>query len=153
MPNTYTKIFVQIVFAVQYRNAVITSEIRETLQKYITGIIQNRKNLVLAIYAMPDHIHILVAIQPDQSVSDLVRDIKSNSTKFLNEEMTLKSRFQWQNGFAAFSYSDNQVKNVKDYIFNQEAHHRKVTFRDEYVKFLDDHKVEYDSRYHFQDLE
>jgi REP element-mobilizing transposase RayT len=153
MANTYSKIYVQVVFAVKYRNAVITKEIREPLQKYITGIIQKRKNLMLAMYAMPDHIHILIALQPDQSVSDLVRDIKSNSSKFLNEEMNLKSHFQWQNGFGAFSYSDNQLENVKKYIFNQEEHHRKIVFREEFVKFLDDFNIEHDPRYHFQDLE
>lgn len=105
MPNTYTQIYIQIVFAVQGRNNLIQAKNREELHKFITGIVQNREHKMLAVFCMPDHIHILVGLKPTQSISDLVRDIKAGSSKFINDNKWIKGKFSWQNGYGAFSYS------------------------------------------------
>ncbi|HTL81082.1 MAG TPA: IS200/IS605 family transposase, partial [Bacteroidia bacterium] len=118
MANTYTQILLHVVFAVKYRESRIKEENREELQKYITGIIQNRGHKLLAIYCMPDHIHILVSIKPDVLIADLVRDIKTGSTKFINESGWIKEKFAWQEGYGAFSYSRSNLKHVVSYIEN-----------------------------------
>jgi len=149
MANTYTQIYVHIVFAIKGRENFIKESFREELQKYISGIINNKKQKLYAIYCMPHHIHILVSIQPDISISDLVRDIKANSSSFINEK-GLNRKFNWQNGFGAFSYSKSQVTVVCDYIMNQKNHHQKKTFEQEYFEFLRKYEVEYDERYVFE---
>tara|TARA_R110002096_G_scaffold86990_3_gene199798 strand:- start:25521 stop:25883 length:363 start_codon:yes stop_codon:yes gene_type:complete len=116
MPNTYTQILIQYVFAVKHREAVIKDDIRIPLEKYISGIISNNKHKLLAIYCMPDHCHILVGLNPSQSLSDLARDIKSNSTKWLNENKYTEYKFQWQEGYGAFSYARSQLDTVVNYI-------------------------------------
>ena len=130
MANTYTQIYIHIVFAVQGRYNLIPKTIREELHKYITGIVQNRNQKMLAILCMPDHTHILVGMKPDISVSDLTRDIKAISSKFINDNRLLKGKFNWQVGFGAFSYSKSQIDSVVKYILNQEQHHKRKTFRD-----------------------
>jgi len=151
MPNTYSQLYVQIVFAVKGRQNLISKNNCEELHKYITGIIQNREQKLLAIYCMPDHIHIFVNIKPSISISDLVRDIKANSTKFINENNWIKGKFSWQEGFGAFSYSKSHVPNVIRYIQNQEIHHRKETFLDEYRRMLKVFEIEYDDQYIFRE--
>lgn len=116
MPNTYSQLYVQIVFAVKYRQNLISKNNREELHKYITDIVQNREQKMLAIFCMPDHIHIFVNIKPSISISDLVRDIKTNSTKFINDNNWVKGKFCWQEGFGAFSYSKSHIGNVVNYI-------------------------------------
>lgn len=149
MANTYTQIYVHIVFAVKGRENLIKESFREELQKYISGIINNKKQKLYAIYCMPDHIHILVSIQPDISISDLVRDIKANSSSFIKEKGSNR-KFSRQNGFGAFSYSKSKVTVVCDYIMNQKNHHQKKTFQQEYVELLRKYEVEYDERYVFE---
>lgn len=149
MANTYTQLYVQVVFAVKGRENSIIREHKEELQKYITGIVQQRNCKMLAIHCMPDHCHILVGIRPDITLSDLVRDIKASSSKFINEKLWLKNKFQWQEGFGAFSYAQSQVHDVVQYILNQEEHHKKRTFREEYVEFLKRFDVAYDEKYLF----
>ena len=149
MPNTYSQLYIQIVFAVKGRNAFIKENFREELQKYISGIISEQKQKLYAIYCMPDHTHILVSIKPDIAISDLVRDIKSNSSTFIKDKNFVKD-FSWQNGFGAFSYSKSQSKNVVDYILNQPEHHKKKSFKQEYLEFLEKFEIEYDEKYLFE---
>ena len=149
MPNTYTQLYIQIVFAIRGRQCSIKESFREELQKYITGIITAKKQKLYAIYCMPDHTHILVSMKPDISISDLVRDIKANSSSFIKEKELVRS-FAWQTGFGAFSYSKSQTMNVVNYILNQPEHHKKKTFKAEYIEFLQKFEVEYEDKYLFE---
>lgn len=151
MANTYTQIHIQLVFVVKFRNGLINPSWKEELYKYISGIIDRNGHKLLAINGMPDHLHILVGLRPVQSVSDLCMHIKSNSSKWINENNFLKTRFEWQEGFGAFSYSKNEVPKIINYIKNQETHHSKRSFREEYSKFLKDFEVEFDERYIFKE--
>lgn len=125
MANTYTQIYIQIVFTVKGRQNLIMKENREELHKFLTGIVSNRTQKLLAVFAMPDHVHLLVSISPTLSVSDLVRDIKAGSSKFINDKRWTKVRFNWQEGYGAFSYSKSSLNAVVKYILNQEEHHKK----------------------------
>jgi REP element-mobilizing transposase RayT len=153
MANTYTQIYLQLVFSPMGHENLITKNIKEELQKYTTGIIQNRKHKLLAINFMPDHVHIFIGYNPSQSLPDLLRDIKSNSSHFINEKKWMPGRFQWQEGYGGFSYSRSQIDDVIKYINNQEEHHKKSTFKEEYLKLLQRFDVEYDERYLFQWIE
>ena len=150
MPNTYSQIYIQIVFAVKSRDCFIKESFREELQKYMTGIITNKMQKLFAIYCMPDHTHIFTSIKPDVSISDLTRDIKSNSSSFLKEKKFVPVTFSWQEGFGAFSYSKSQVPDVVNYVLNQPEHHRKKTFKEEYLDFLNKFEIEYDEKYLFE---
>ncbi|UUV22388.1 IS200/IS605 family transposase [Paenimyroides aestuarii] len=149
MANTYSQIYIQIVFAVKGRENLISPKNREELQQYITGIVTKRNQKLFAIYAMPDHVHILVSIAPDISVSDLVRDIKAGSSKFINDSKWMNGKFNWQHGFGAFSYSKSSVDNVVKYILNQEEHHKKKNFKEEYLDFLQKFEIDYNEKYLF----
>lgn len=153
MPNTYTQIYIQIVFAVKGRQNLISKNKRDDLHKYITGIVQNRGQKMLSIFAMPDHVHILIGMKPHVSISDLVRDIKAGSSKYINDNHWLDCKFNWQEGFGAFSYSKSQIDNVINYIMKQEEHHKVKTFKEEYIAFLDKFEVEYDEKYLFEWIE
>ncbi len=152
MANTYTQIHLQFVFAVKYRNGLIHASFKEELYKYISGIIKENNHKLLAINGMPDHLHIFIGMRPSQSISDLLQDIKGSSSKWINEKKFLKVKFEWQEGYGAFSYSKSHVNNVISYIQNQENHHKKETFREEYLKFLKVFEIEYDERYIFKEL-
>ena len=151
MANTYTQLHIQLVFAVKYRDALIQNEWQERLHQYITGIIRQNQNKMLQINSMPDHIHIFIGLRPDQSISSLVQNVKSESSKWIKEKKLCKLSFAWQEGFGAFSYSKTHVPDVIRYIQNQEAHHQKETFLDEYRKMLKAFKIDYDERYIFQE--
>ena len=150
MPNTYTQIYVQIIFAVQDRQTLISEKIREKLEKYICGIVSNKKSKPLAIYCNPDHTHILIGLHPSVSISDIARDIKSNSSKWINENKWIMGKFHWQEGFGAFTYSKSQIDAVVRYILNQPEHHKKTSFKDEYINFLKKFEIEYDEKYLFK---
>lgn len=152
MANTYTQIHIQFVFAVKFRDAVIHSSWKDELYRYMTGIVQNNKHKLIAINGMPDHIHILIGMRPTQSISDLMQDIKGSSSKWINQKGFIKGKFEWQEGYGAFSYGKSQVKDVIAYIENQEQHHSKKTFRDEYLDFLKKFDVEYDEQYIFKEM-
>jgi putative transposase len=147
--NTYTQIYIHIVFAVKNRDALISPEWKERLHKYITGIVQNQRHKLIAINTMPNHAHIFIGLRPDAALSDLVRDIKKDSTNFINGEIKSRRTFAWQVGFGAFSYSHSQIGSVVKYILNQEEHHRGRTFREEYETMLREFAVEHDARYVF----
>lgn len=153
MPNTYTQLYIQIVFTVKGRQNLISEMHREELQKFITGIVSNRNQKMLAIYAMPDHIHILLGFKPNMSISDLVRDIKAGSSKFINDSKWINGKFNWQEGFGAFSYSKSHLDNVVNYIVNQKEHHHKKSFKEEYLQYLKEYKVDFDERYLFEWIE
>jgi REP element-mobilizing transposase RayT len=138
------------VFAVEGRQSLIKPEHNDELQKYITGIVSGQKQKLIVINNMPDHLHMLVGIKPDIAFSDLVRDVKAGSSKFMNEKHWVMGRFSWQAGFGAFSYSRSQLDAVIRYIENQQKHHAKKSFREEYIALLDKFGVEYDPRYIFK---
>jgi putative transposase len=152
MANTYTQIHIHFVFAVKFRLGLIDNEWKEQLNKYITEIIQNSNHKLLAINGMPDHIHILIGMRPTQSISDLMKEVKQSSSKWINENKFAKVHFEWQEGYGAFSYSKSQIDNVIKYINNQEEHHRKKTFKEEYLEMLTKFEIEYDEKYIFKDL-
>ncbi|RZK59520.1 MAG: IS200/IS605 family transposase [Pedobacter sp.] len=150
MANTYSQIYIQIVFAVQNRGALIDYSWEDELYKYITGIVQNKEQKLIAINGMPDHIHILIGMKPTCNLSDLVREIKKSSNTFINEQKISKFSFKWQEGFGAFSYSHSQLGNVISYIQNQKQDHKKVSFKDEYLAFLEKFEIEFDRDYLFK---
>ena len=150
MANTYAQIYIQIVFAVEGRQNLIKSEHKEEIQKYMSGILACRNQKVLAIHCMSDHTHILIGMTPDVSPSDLVRDTKTATSNLINDKKWIRGRFHWQEGFGAFSYSRSQVNQVVQYIQNQERHHARTSFRDEYLVFLKKFGVEYDERFIFK---
>lgn len=152
MANTYTQIHIHFVFAVKYRKAIIQTEWKDDLYKYISGIVQNDKHKLLCINGMSDHIHILIGMRPAQSVSDLMKDVKQGSSLWINENKLAKCHFEWQEGYGAFSYSKSQIQNVVNYIQNQEEHHKKKTFLEEYKEFLEKFEVDFDERYIFKEL-
>jgi putative transposase len=153
MANTFSQLYVQVVFAVKNRESLIHKNNREELQKYISGIIENRNAKLLAIYCMPNHTHILIGLKPSVLLSDLVRDIKAGSSKFINEKRWIKGKFNWQEGFGAFSYSHSQIGNVIRYINKQETHHQKKSFKVEYLDFLQKFEIDYDDKYLFEWIE
>ncbi|MFN5517579.1 MAG: IS200/IS605 family transposase [Bacteroidota bacterium] len=153
MANTYSQIYLQIVFSVKGRQNLISKNWKEELYKYICGIVNGKEQKVYAIGGVADHIHILVSIKPTIALSDLVRDIKANSSKWINEKGFIKGKFQWQEGFGAFSYAHSQLDIIIAYINNQEQHHLKKTFRDEYTELLQKFDVQCDENYLFEWIE
>ncbi|KAA5533310.1 IS200/IS605 family transposase [Taibaiella lutea] len=152
MANTYTQIHIQFVFAVKFRNAQITEAIKEELYKYISGIVQNYNHKLLAINGMPDHIHIFIGMRPTQSISDLMKEVKGGSSLWINSRKVLNEKFEWQEGYGAFSYSKSHLQNVIHYINNQELHHKKMSFKEEYLDFLTKFEIDFDEKYTFHDL-
>lgn len=149
MPNTYTQLYIQFVFAVQNRDAMITEAIRNDVQKYITGIATKKEHKMLALYCMPDHTHIFVGLNPSQSISSLAGDLKSNSARWLNQEKLCKFEFNWQEGFGAFSYHKKMISTIGNYIYNQADHHKKESFKKEYLGLLKEFDVSYNEAYLF----
>ena len=150
MANTYTQIYLHVVFAVEGRQNLIAPEHNDELQKYITGNVTAQRHKLIAINNMPDHLHLLVGLRPDVALSDLVRDVKAGSSKFINEKRWVMGRFSWQEGFGAFSHARSQLGAVIRYIQNQQKHHVKKSFRDEYLELLEKFGVEYDQKYIFK---
>jgi putative transposase len=150
MPNTYAQLYIQFVFAVKGRESLIKSEWKDDLYKYITGIIQNNKSKLIAINGVSDHIHIFIGYKPSISIPDLVKDIKVASSLWVKEKKLTTGKFNWQEGYGAFSYGSSQVDAVCRYIINQEHHHKTKTFKEEYTEFLQQFKVEYDEKYLFE---
>src|SRR5690606_31677876 len=153
MANTYTQIHIQTVFAVQDRQSLIKNEWKDEMYKYITGIIQNHEHKVLQINGMPDHVHILFGMRPTQSLSDLMKLVKQDSSKWINSKKFVNGKFSWQAGFGAFSYSKQEVPNVINYIKNQEQHHKTITFQDEYLQLLKEFNMDYDDRFIFKSVQ
>lgn len=152
MANTYSQLYVQIVFAVKGRQNLISNKWKDELYKYITGIVTNENQKLISINGMSDHIHILIGIKPNRALSDLVRDIKANSSRFINEKRWINGKFEWQSGFGAFTYSHSHLANVINYIQNQEEHHKTKTFKEEYIGFLKAFEIDYKDEYVFEEL-
>ena len=153
MPGTYSQIHIQVVFAVKGRQNLIRKEWKDDLHKYIAGIISGKGQKSIIVNGMTDHIHAFIGLRPSMAISDLVRDIKNNSTNFINDHKLANRKFCWQEGYGAFSYSKSHIENVYNYILNQETHHRKKTFREEYVGFLKEFEIEYNDAYLFDWIE
>ena len=150
MANTYTQLYVQIIFSPLGRQNLIRNKIKNDIYKYIVGIIKRKNQKPMIINGMPDHVHILISFSPDIAISDLVRAIKSNSSNFINENKLIPGKFSWQKGFGAFTYSKSQVPRVARYIENQEEHHRMKTFKEEYLELLEKFEVDYKKHYLFE---
>ena len=150
MPNTFSQIYLQFVFAVHKRQSLIPREHKEELHKYFTGLVQNRKAKMLAIHCMPDHAHIFVGYKPVILISDFVKEIKVESNEFVNKNKWTRGKFNWQEGYGVFSYSHSHIDRVIKYILNQETRHKKKTFRQEYHELLEKFAVPYEERYLFE---
>ena len=153
MANTYSQIYIQIVFAVKHRESLIKSAWEEELYKYMTGTVTKKGQKMLAINGMPDHVHLLIGMRPSCCLSDLVREIKKSSNEFIKEKAFTRHRFQWQEGFGAFSYSHSSLDNIIRYIGNQKEHHKNQSFKDEYKDFLIQFQIDHKDEYLFQWLE
>lgn len=153
MANTYTQIHIQVVFAVQNRASVIHKSWQNRLYQYIIAIIQKHGHKVLSIGGMPDHIHILFGFRSSQALSSLMQEVKRDSAQWINKENLVAEKFSWQEGYGAFSYSKSQISKVCDYIENQEEHHKKKTFREEYIELLKEFEIDFDEKYIFYDIE
>jgi REP element-mobilizing transposase RayT len=149
MPGTFSQIYIQIVFAVKGRENLIVPNWKDELHKYIAGIIKGKAQKPIIVNGIPDHIHAFIGLKPSMKISDLVRDIKNNSTNFINENKFVRGKFFWQEGYGAFSYSHSQISDVYDYIINQEKHHKKKSFREEYLELLYKFEIEYNEKYLF----
>lgn len=150
MANTYSQLYTHLVFAVKGRQSLIQEDWKETLYKYISCIIRNQNQKLMIMNGMPDHVHLLIGMKPDMNTSDLVRDIKSHSSKWIHEQGFVKGKFEWQEGFGAFSVSQSQVPRLIDYIQNQELHHAKRSFQEEYVGFLEAYQIDFKPEYLFE---
>lgn len=150
MPNTYHQIFIHIIFAVKHRRALIKDQWKSELFAVIGNLINETGCKTIIVNGTIDHVHCLIRIKPDLSVSEVMKNAKAKSSKWVNESRILDSRFEWQSGFGAFSYSKSQIPNVIRYIRNQEVHHENMTFLEEYVQFLNKFEVDYDERYIFK---
>ncbi|HSQ23731.1 MAG TPA: IS200/IS605 family transposase, partial [Pyrinomonadaceae bacterium] len=144
MANTFSQIYIQTVFAVENRQSLIQPEFKEDLYKYITGIVRNQGQKLIAINGMPDHVHILIGLKPAMALADLIREIKADSTNFINEEHFVRGRFNWQEGYGAFSYGHSQLDAIIRYIQKQERHHQKQSFRNEYMTLLRKFDIAFD---------
>jgi REP element-mobilizing transposase RayT len=149
MANVFSQIYLHLVFSPMGRENAIPQKHKEELQKFTTGIITNMKHKLLAINFMQDHVHIFAGYNPSQPLPDLVRDIKANSSRFINEKKWIAGKFRWQEGYGVFSYSRSQINYVINYINSQEKHYRTTTFKEEFLKILDKYEVDYDPRYLF----
>ena len=150
MAGTFSQIYIQVVFAVKGRENLIAGSWKDELHKYISGIIKGKEQKPIIVNGMPDHIHAFIGLRPSMPISDLVRDIKNNSSNFINDHKFVKGKFAWQEGYGAFSYSHSQIQNVYDYILNQEEHHKKKNFRKEYLDFLKKFEIEHNEKYLFE---
>lgn len=153
MANTYTKAHFHLIFAPNNREALIKKEWKSDLEKYITGIVQNKKHKLLAINCMPDHVHVFIGYNLNELIPDLVRDIKVASNDWIQNNNLSKFKFEWQSGYGAFTYSRSQVDSVVKYILNQEEHHKKRTFREEYLDMLAKNEIEFKDEYLFDFFE
>ena len=150
MANTYTQIHIQAVFTVQNRGCTISNSWKDELYKYITGIVQNNGHKLLAINGMPDHIHILFGMRPSQSISDLMQDVKGGSSKWINGKKFVRGKFAWQEGYGAFSYSKAELPGIINYIREQQSHHSKKPFIEEYIELLKEFEIDYNDCYVFK---
>lgn len=153
MAGTYSQIYIQTVFAVKGRENILQKPWREDVFKYMSGIISNKKQKSIIVNGVSNHVHLFIGLNPSMCLSDLIRDVKNNTTNFINKNKFVRGKFSWQEGYGSFSYSNSQVENVYNYILNQEKHHRKVTFKEEYIEFLKKFEIEFDEKFLFDWLD
>ena len=153
MAGTFTQIYIQVVFSVKGRQNLLNKNWREEVFRYISGIITGKGQKSIIVGGHSDHVHILIGLKPTMALSDLVRDIKNNSSNFINDKKFIRGKFSWQEGYGAFSYGHLQIEDVYNYILNQEEHHRKKTFKEEYILFLKKYEIEHDERFLFDWLD
>jgi putative transposase len=153
MPGTFSQIYIQIVFAVKGRENLLQKPWRVEVSKYMSGIVKAKNQKPIIVNGVADHVHLFIGLKPATALSDLVRDIKNNTANFINDKKFLRGKFSWQEGYGAFSYGHSQLNAVYDYILNQEGHHKKQTFKEEYVEFLRKFDVKHDEKYLFEWLE
>ncbi|RPH34499.1 MAG: IS200/IS605 family transposase [Bacteroidales bacterium] len=149
MAGTYSQIYIQVVFAVNGRQNILQKPWREEVFKYMAGIIKGKNQKSIIVNGVSNHVHLFIGLKPSMALSDLVRDLKNNSSNFINSQKFVRGKFSWQEGFGSFSYSQSQIENVYQYILKQEEHHRKRTFKEEYIEFLKQFEIEYDEKYLF----
>jgi REP element-mobilizing transposase RayT len=149
MANTYTQSYFHLVFAVKNRDALIKNEWKSDLEKYMTGIVQNHQHKMLAVFCMIDHVHILIGYNVNQLIPDLVEELKTSSNAWIKNKRFTKFKFEWQKGYGAFTYSHSQIDTVVKYILNQEKHHKKKSFREEYLEMLEKNDVTFNQEYLF----
>lgn len=152
-PNTYTQLYIHLVFAVKNRSCLIQLDFKEEVERYITGIVQNKGHKMLAIYLMPDHAHLLLGFNPQHSISETIRLIKAESTNFIKDKHFTPFQFNWQEGYGAFSHSRSELDKVINYILNQKEHHQKRSFKSEYIALLKKYAVDFKEEYLFEFLE
>ena len=152
-PGTFTQIYVQLVFAVQNREATLTKEIRSRVFEYMSGIITNIKHKSIIVNGTSNHVHILLGLNPSLSVSDTVHDIKRSSSIFINKERLCHGKFSWQEGYGGFSYGRSQIADIYNYIKNQESHHHVKSFQQEYIEYLNENEMVFDRQFLFDFLE
>jgi putative transposase len=150
MPNTFSQIYLQFVFAVKGRQSLIPKQHKEELHKYMTALIQARKAKMLAVHCMPDHVHLFVGFKPSVLISDFVKEVKVQSNEFIREKKWIKENFAWQEGYGVFSYGHSQMHDVCKYVLNQEEHHKKKTFKQEYLQFLEKFAIPFEEKYLFE---
>lgn len=153
MANTFSQIYLQFVFAVKQRETLIPKEHKAELHKYITGLVHNRKAKMLAIHCMPDHTHLFAGFKPTILISDFIKEVKVESNEFINDKNWVKGKFNWQEGYGVFSYSHSQIGTVINYIINQEIHHRKKSFKEEYHELLRKFEIPFEEKYLFNFIE
>ena len=149
MPGTFSQIYIQVIFAVKGRENLISNSWKTDLNKYISGIIKRKEQKSIIVNGMPDHIHAFIGLRPAMAISDLVRDIKNNSSNFVNDHKLVKGKFEWQTGYGSFSYSHSHIEKVYNYILRQEEHHSRKSFQQEYIGLLNAYKIEQDEKYLF----
>lgn len=149
MANTYSQIYLHFVFSVKHRQCLIPKHHKDELHRYITGLVQNRNAKMLAVHCMPDHTHLFVGFKPAMSISDFVKEIKVESNQFINQKQWTSHKFEWQEGYGVFSYSQSQIDHVVRYILGQEEHHRKRTFGEEYRDLLRKFQVSFEEKHLF----
>lgn len=149
MANTFSQIYLHYIFAVKHRQNLISPEHKEELHKYIAGLVRNRKVKLLAVHCMPDHTHLFVGITPATSISEFIKEIKVESNILINSKGWVRGKFSWQEGYGVFSYSESQVKTVVNYVLNQEKHHHKQSFKEEYHELLRMFNISFEEKYSF----
>ena len=150
MAGTFTQIYIQSIFAVKGRNNLLRKPWCDEVFKYISGIIKNKGHKPIIVNGVGDHVHAFIGLKPAMSISDLLRDVKNNSSNFINDNPWVRGKFSWQKGYGAFSYGHSQIEMIYNYIKNQEEHHRKRTFREEYIEFLDKFDIPYKEQFLFE---
>jgi putative transposase len=149
MANTFSQIYLQFVFAVQNRQCLIAKDHKEELHKFMTSLVQRRSNKMLAVNCMPDHVHLFVGFKPSVLISDFVKEIKVESNDFINQKNWIRGKFKWQEGYGVFSYSHSHIDKVVKYVLNQEIHHQKKTFKQEYLRMLEKAEIQFEEQYLF----